>query len=100
MKRVILITALMTSAPVRAQSDSGECTTTTTVRCTGAAAPYAVPGAIAQPPIVVQPAPQPPPPAIPPPSYYPPNVVMLDMRRLESDGWRLVQHTDGTLWRE
>src|SRR5437660_166737 len=100
MKRLIWITALMTSAPALAQSEAGECTTTTTTRCTGAAAPYAAPGAVAQPPpapVIVQPPPAP----LPPPAWYPqPNVVMLDVQRLERDGWHLAQHADGTLWRE
>ncbi len=83
--------------------EPAECTTTTTVHCTGAAAKYAVPP-ISQPQPIVQPAPlPPPPPVIPPPAYYPqpyPNVVMLDLRRLESDGWKLVQRSDGSYWRE
>jgi hypothetical protein len=100
MKRPILIFALMTAAPAFAQYEPSECTTTTATKCTGAAAPYAAPNAVAQPPVIVQPAPQPQY-APPPPAYYPqPNVVMLDMRKLESDGFHLVQHEDGTWWRE
>jgi hypothetical protein len=101
MKRMVLVAtvALLPSLAHAQSEDPGECTTT--VHCTGAAARYAVPGA-------VQPAAPPPPmapPPIPPPAYYPPpaypnNVVMLDLRKLESDGWKLVQHSDGSLWRE
>ena len=46
--------------PLPPLPDDGECTVTTTVRCTGAAAPYAVQAAQPQAPIVVQPAPPPP----------------------------------------
>ena len=53
-------------APLPA-ADDGECTVTTTVRCTGAAAPYAVQAAQPQAPVVVQ-LPPPPPVAPPPPS--------------------------------
>jgi hypothetical protein len=77
---------------------------TTTVRCTGAAAPYAVQAA--QPQVVVQPpAPPAPPPPVPaaPPQYMPPPygqpAVILDPRQL-GDGWKLVQTPDGCLWRE
>jgi hypothetical protein len=106
MKRTLVCLALIAPLAAHAQEEPSECTTTTTVHCTGAAAKYAVPP-FSQPQPIVQPAPQPPPPpVIPPPAYYPPpqpyypNVVMLDLRRLESDGWKLVQHSDGSYWRE
>jgi hypothetical protein len=81
-------------APVGAEPS--ECVTTTTVRCTGAAAPYAVQAA--QPQTIVVPAPAPPPVAAP---STPPQVpaIILDPRAL-GDGWRLVQTPDGNLWRE
>src|SRR5438874_874601 len=83
----------------QAQTPDGECTTTTTVHCTGAAARYAVP-----------PPPQaaPPPAPIPPPNYpYPPQAVgpmgaygppvMIDLRL--GDGWQLVEE-EGRLFRQ
>jgi hypothetical protein len=80
--------------------EPSECTTTTTVRCTGAAAPYAVQAA--QPQTIVVPAPPPAPaPAAPPqaaPPTAPPAALLLDTRL--GDGWRLVQAPDGSLWRE
>jgi hypothetical protein len=89
-------------APLPPAEDPGECTVTTTVRCTGAAAPYAVEAARPQPPVVIQ-APAPPPPApvmSPPPMMLPPaGAIILDPRQL-GDGWRLVQSSDGCLWRE
>jgi hypothetical protein len=84
-------------APLPPAVDPGECTVTTTVRCTGAAAPYAVQAAQPQPPVVIQaPPPAPPPPA---PTLLPPNAILLDPHVL-GDGWRLVQSNDGSLWRE
>lgn len=77
-----------------APADPSECTVTTTVRCTGAAAPYAVPAA--QPQTVVVPAPPSPPAA---PVAPAPAAVILDARQL-GNGWRLVQSPDGGLWRE
>jgi hypothetical protein len=79
--------------PLPAAEDPGECTTTTTVRCTGAAAPYAV-----MPP----PAPAPPVVAPPPPPAAPvaPQIVILDPRRLAGDGWKLTQDNQGCWWRE
>ncbi|MGZ3428855.1 MAG: hypothetical protein ACXVCV_19515 [Polyangia bacterium] len=81
-------------APLPAADDPGECTVTTTVRCTGAAAPYAVEAAKPQAPVVIQ-APAPP----PPPMMPPPGTVILDPRLL-GDNWRVVQSADGCLWRE
>src|SRR6185312_15523146 len=69
--------------------DDGECTVTTTVHCTGAAAPYAVQAA----------QPQAPPVAVPPASA-PPQIMYLDTRHLVGDGWKLTQSPDGRLWRE
>ncbi len=95
--------ALAQQPPLPAQ-DPGECTVTTTVRCTGAAAPYAVQAAQPQAPVVIQ-APAPPPPAPPPPVVAPqmmapaPGTIILDPRAL-GNGWRLAQSEDGTLWRE
>jgi hypothetical protein len=91
-------------APLPAADDPGECTVTTTVRCTGAAAPYAVEAAKPQAPVVIQaPAPPPPPPPVmaPPQPLVmpPPGAIILDPRQL-GDGWRLVQSPDGCLWRE
>ena len=79
------------------QPDPGECTVTTTVRCTGAAAPYAIEAAKPQPPVVIQ-AP-PPPPSPPTMMAAPPGAIILDPRQL-GDGWRIVQSPDGCLWRE
>ena len=87
--------------PLPPEDDPGECTVTTTVRCTGAAAPYAVQAAQPQPPIVIQ-APAPPSPPSPPPTMMmmpPPGTILLDPRQL-GNGWRLVQSPDGCLWRE
>jgi hypothetical protein len=94
---------LVVFASSLARAQSGECTTTTTVHCTGDAAPYAVPGAIAPAPQVApaQVAPPPPPvypPTYPPLGYYP--GMLLDYQKLESDGWKVTQHPDGSLWRE
>ncbi|MCA1663579.1 MAG: hypothetical protein LC659_04805 [Myxococcales bacterium] len=77
-------------------ADPGECTVTTTVRCTGAAAPYAVQAAQPQPPVVIQA-----PPAAPsPPTTVPqPGAILVDPHLL-GDGWRFVQSNDGSLWRE
>ena len=88
---VIVFAVAALPAFLHAQAEEpSECTTTTTVRCTGAAAPYGVP-----------PAAQPTAPAYPPaPGYAPPPPVLLDLRALEHDNWHLVQHGDGTLWRE
>ena len=79
--------------------DDGECTVTTTVRCTGAAAPYAVQAAQPQAPIVVQP-PAPPVVVAPPAPVTPPQIMYLDTRHLVGDGWKLTQSPDGRLWRE
>jgi hypothetical protein len=92
--RLVVLVATLAPVAARAQEDPGECTTTTTVHCTGAAAKYAVPGAVAP-----QAAPQPPPPVIaPPPVYYPPQPMMVNLKL--GDGWQLVQHSDGSWWRE
>jgi hypothetical protein len=74
--------------------------TTTTVRCTGSAAPYAVQAA--QPQTIIVPAPAPVPPPAPPAQPVvavpaPPPIILLP-RGL--DGWRIVQTPDGRLWRE
>ena len=66
-------------------ADTGECTVTTTVRCTGAAAPYAVQAAQPQAPVVIQ---APPPVAA---RRAPPPQIILDPRQLGGDGWRVVQ---------
>jgi hypothetical protein len=85
------------STPPPPAIDPGECTVTTTVRCTGAAAPYAVQAAQPQPPVVIQAPPPPPPPA---PTMAPQaGAILLDAHTL-GDGWRLVQSNDGSLWRE
>lgn len=76
--------------------DDGECTVTTTVRCTGAAAPYAVQAAQPQAPVVVPPVVVPP----PAPPAAPPQIMYLDTRHLVGDGWKLTQSPDGRLWRE
>jgi len=79
--------------------DPGECTVTTTVRCTGAAAPYAIEAAKPEAPVVIQ-APAPPPaPTAPQMLAPPPGAIVLDPRAL-GDGWRIVQSGDGSLWRE
>jgi len=77
--------------PIPPAAEPSECVTTTTVRCTGAAAPYAVQAA--QPQTVVVPAP---PPAPPPP----PQLIVLDPHKFVGDGWKVVQSPDGCLWRE
>jgi hypothetical protein len=87
--------ALPVAAPAPSAEPS-ECVTTTTVRCTGAAAPYAVQAA--QPETVV--VPPLPPVAPPPPAAPPPQVIVLDPHKLGGDGWKLVQSPDGCLWRE
>ena len=72
-------------APPPPAAEPSECVTTTTVRCTGAAAPYAVQGAQPQP--IVVPA--------PPPA----RAIVIDPRAI-GGGWHLVQSPDGGLWRE
>ncbi|HEY2747417.1 MAG TPA: hypothetical protein VGL86_22495, partial [Polyangia bacterium] len=64
------------------------CTVTTTVRCTGAAAPYAVQAA--QPTAA---------PVAAPPVLAPPPPLILDAQVVR-DGWKLTQDPDGRLWRE
>ena len=95
--------APMPPAPLPPPVDPGECTVTTTVRCTGAAAPYAVQAVQPEPPVVIAaPPPAPPPPAPPPspaPTAMPPPTAILIAPHL-GDGWRLVQSNDGSLWRE
>lgn len=76
-------------------AEPAECVTTTTVRCTGAAAPYAVQAAQPQPVVVPAPAPQQP---IVAPAPLRPTIV-LDPRALRG-GWHLVQSPEGCLWRE
>ena len=96
--RIVLLVAMFSSL---ARAQSGECTTTTTVHCTGDAAPYAVPGAVAPapaPPAYPPPPAYPSPPVYPPPAYYPSANLML--LKPDSDGWKLSQHPDGSLWRE
>lgn len=106
--RALALTMLLVPTVAFAQAapaDPGECTVTTTVRCTGAAAPYAVQAAQPQAPVVIQtPAPPPPLPAPPPPPVAAPPVIapgtiILDPRAV-GGGWRLVQSEDGSLWRE
>jgi hypothetical protein len=88
---MLLPSIVLAQQPLPPAIDPGECTTTTTVRCTGAAAPYAVMPPPAPAPIVV--APPPPPPAAP-------QIVILDPRKLAGDGWKLSQDASGCLWRE
>jgi hypothetical protein len=76
------------SIPPAPAAEPSECVTTTTVRCTGAAAPYAV-----QPPTVVVPVP-------PPAPAPPPQVIVLDPHKLVGDGWKVTQSPDGCWWRE
>jgi hypothetical protein len=86
------------SAPA---AEPSECTVTTTVRCTGAAAPYAVQAAQPEPVVVPMPALPPPPPVAAPPPPPAPAPIVLDPRQLRlGGGWRLVQSPDGCLWRE
>jgi hypothetical protein len=75
-------------------AEPSECVTTTTVRCTGAAAPYAVPQP--QPPAIVVPAPAPPP-QLQPQLTRP--TLMLDPHAAVGDGWHLEQTSDGVIWR-
>jgi hypothetical protein len=97
-RTLVLVTALVL-APVAARAQEpeppGECTTTTTVHCTGAAAKYAVPGAVA--PAPAAPVAAPTVAAPPPPAYYPPPMV-VNLKL--GDGWQLLQHSDGSWWRE
>ncbi len=85
--------ALAQPAMVPAE-DPDSCTVTTTVRCTGAAAPYAVQAAQPAPaaPVVIQ--------APPTPPVTPPPAIILDARHLVGDGWKLTQDANGRLWRE
>ena len=82
----------------RAQADQpSECTTTTTVHCTGAAAAYgALPGG-------AQPAPQqpvyPPNTYLPAPGYAQPPLI-INIGGLEHDDWHVVRDGDGSFWRE
>lgn len=81
----------MILVPAPQVAEPSECVTTTTVRCTGAAAPYAVPQP--QPPAIVVPAPQPQPqPMARPILTLGPNIQL-------GDGWHLEQTPDGVLWR-
>lgn len=99
---VVLAQPAVAPAPSPAAEEQGECTVTTTVRCTGAAAPYAVQAAQpapAEPPIVIQAPPAPPPVAAPAP-IVPPQALVLDARHLVGEGWKLTQSADGRLWRE
>jgi hypothetical protein len=102
MNRLILVAMIFAVSPALAHEEPPECTTTTTVRCTGSAAPYAVqppPAPAAPQPIVV--APPPPAAAPPPPAYYPaPAPILLDLRKLEEGGWKVTQGSDGSIWRE
>jgi hypothetical protein len=100
---VVLAQPAVAPAPLPPAEDQGECTVTTTVRCTGAAAPYAVQAAQpapAEPPIVIQAPPAPPPPVAPSPPIVPSQALILDARHLVGEGWRLTQSPDGRLWRE
>jgi hypothetical protein len=112
MKRLLIRVGVIAvaAAPLAARADAHEpteCTTTTTVHCTGAAAPYAVQAPAAAQPVAV-PAPIPPPPIYlpapqPPPAYAPAPYAsgpILDLHQLEDGGWKLVQRPDGSLWRE
>src|SRR4051812_2741437 len=103
MMRALALTLILVPSMALAQQplapaagDPGECTTTTTGRCTGAAAPYAVmPPPAPAPPVV---APAPPPQATD--DEKPPRLVILDPRKLTGDGWKLTQDASGCLWRE
>jgi len=94
---MLLPSIALAQQPLPPAEDPGECTTTTTVRCTGAAAPYAVMPPQAPAPVVVTP---PPPPVAAPPAP-PPQIVILDPRKLAGgDGWKLTQDAQGCWWRE
>jgi hypothetical protein len=86
----VIVPAAPAVAPAAPAVEPSECVTTTTVRCTGAAAPYAVQAA----PTVVVPAN---PPAAPAPAPAP--TLLLDPQAL-GGGWTLVQTPDGRIWRE
>lgn len=77
--------------PPAPAAEPSECVTTTTVRCTGAAAPYAVQAPPAETVVVPSPPPAPPP---------PPQVIVLDPHKFVGDGWKVTQSPDGCLWRE
>jgi hypothetical protein len=94
---VVLLSSSVALAQQPAPPPEGECTVTTTVKCTGAAAPYAI-EAVKPEPIVVAPPPPVAAPA-PAPAPLPPPVYVLDPRQL-GDGWRMVQGSDGLLYRE
>jgi hypothetical protein len=98
--RALALTLLMVPSMAWAQQplppaeDPGECTTTTTVRCTGAAAPYAVMPPQAPAPVVVAP----PPPAVAPAPAQ--QIIILDPRKLTGDGWKVTQDANGAWWHE
>ena len=97
----LLCSAQLASAQPIPQSAPDECvtTTTTTTRCTGSAAPLAVPPVEAP-----QAAPVfAPPPAYAPPVYQPPLVYpnyAPTMVVVPQHGWYLVRDADGSFWRE
>ncbi len=86
----LLLTALLPSLAHAQSPPQPECTTTTTVHCTGAAAPYAV-----------QPQSTAPAPTIYPPNTYPPSSgLQLPLVLNLGEDTHLVQGTDGILYRE
>ena len=98
-----------TAPPSAEPAEPSECTTTTTVRCTGAAAPLALPPENSAPPSYAQPPaypppqanpyPYPPPQAYQPSAYaYPPPCPIPPLGDLAHG--RLVIDPDGSLWRE
>jgi hypothetical protein len=112
---LVLLVLVLGASPALARPDEdAECTTTTTVRCTGAAALYGAPPATL-PPAPPQAAPAPPeaapappetapaPPEAapaPPPAYAPPRLVLIDPRAYERGGWHITQDANGTIYRE
>jgi hypothetical protein len=89
-RSLVVLAVLLSSVVARAQvpaPEPSECTTT--IRCTGAAAPYAV-NPPAAPPVVVAPP-------VAPNAYLPP--LQLPSPTIVGRDWVVFTAPDGTLWR-
>ncbi len=94
---------LASAQPLPPQAPLDECTTTTTTttRCTGRAAPLAVPAVVEEEQApVFAPPPQYAPPVYAPPVYAPPLTYAPTVVMMPQHGWFLVRDPDGSLWRE